>query len=41
MKRNRHIGFECRDGFDVGRDPCTMSTDDRIWTAEDVADHLE
>ena len=28
MKRNRHIGLERRDGFDVGRDPRAMSTDD-------------
>jgi hypothetical protein len=28
MKRNRHIGFECHDGFDVGRDPRAMSADD-------------
>lgn len=25
MKRNRHIGLERRDGYDVGRDPRTMS----------------
>ena len=28
MKRNRHIGLERRDGFDVGRDPRAMSADD-------------
>ena len=28
MKRNRHIGLERRDGFDVGRDPRGMSTGD-------------
>ena len=28
MKQNRHIGLERRDGFDVGRDPRAMSTDD-------------
>ena len=28
MKRNRHIGLERRDGFDVGRDPRCMSTDE-------------
>ena len=25
MKHNRHIGLESRDGFDVGRDPRSMS----------------
>lgn len=25
MKRNRNIGLECRDGYDVGRDPHNMS----------------
>jgi hypothetical protein len=25
MKRNRHIGLERRDGYDVGRDPRSMS----------------
>ena len=28
MKRNRQIGLERRDGFDVGRDPRAMSADD-------------
>ena len=28
MKRNRQIGLELRDGFDVGRDPRAMSTDE-------------
>ncbi len=28
MTRNRHIGLERRDGFDVGRDPRAMSADD-------------
>jgi len=28
MKRNRHIGVERRDGFDVGRDPRDMSAGD-------------
>lgn len=28
MKRNRHIGLERHDGFDVGRDPRDMSTDE-------------
>ena len=28
MKRNRHIGLERRDDFDVGRDPRRMSTDE-------------
>ena len=27
MRRNRTIGLESRDGFDVGRDPRSMSTD--------------
>lgn len=27
MKRNRHIGFERCNGFDVGLDPRAMSTD--------------
>ena len=28
MKRNRHIGLERRDGYDVGRDPRAMSADE-------------
>ena len=28
MTRNRHIGLERRDGFDVGRDPRAMSADE-------------
>ena len=28
MKRNRQFGLERRDGFDVGRDPRDMSTND-------------
>ena len=28
MKRNRHIGLERREGFDVGRDPRRMSADE-------------
>jgi hypothetical protein len=28
MKRNREIGLERRDGFDVGRDPRAMSADE-------------
>jgi hypothetical protein len=28
MNRNRHIGLERCDGFDVGRDPRTMSADE-------------
>lgn len=28
MKRNRHIGLERRDGFDVGRDPRSMSAEE-------------
>lgn len=28
MKRNRHIGLERRDGFDVGRDPRAMSAEE-------------
>ena len=28
MKRNRHIGLERRDGYDVGRDPRCMSAED-------------
>ena len=28
MKRNRHMGLERRDGFDVGRDPRSMSAEE-------------
>jgi hypothetical protein len=28
MKRNRHIGLERRDGYDVGRDPRSMSAEE-------------
>ena len=28
MKRNQHFGLERRDGFDVGRDPRSMSADE-------------
>lgn len=28
MKRNRHIGLERRDGFDVGRDPRNMGAEE-------------
>lgn len=28
MSQHRHIGLECQDGLDVGRDPRGLSTDD-------------
>lgn len=28
MTPHRHIGLECHEGYDVGRDPRTMSTDE-------------
>ena len=30
MKRSRHFGLERRDGYDVGRDPRSMSADELI-----------
>lgn len=30
MKRNRHIGLERRDGFDVGRDPRAMCAEELV-----------
>ena len=30
MKRNHHIGLEQRDGYDVGRDPRSMSADELV-----------